>query len=42
MNAKLIEKKIIEFIAENYGSDEADDPCYNIKAMVKYNKRSIT
>lgn len=36
MTAKEMEQKIIQFIKENYGADEAADPCYNIKAMVKH------
>lgn len=42
MKTKDIENLILNFIGENYGSQEMDDPCYNIAEMAKYIKKGIT
>ena len=34
MNADKLEKLILEWIGENYGRDEQDDPCYDIGSLV--------
>lgn len=36
LNKKYIERTIFNFIAENYGIEEAKNPCYDLKKMAQY------
>ena len=36
MNKDKLEKLALEFIGNNYGGQEQESPCYNIKMMIDY------